>query len=347
VEWVLGGINYSTGDVTFVSQGTIPSVTIKTSNAIAYLDDLYIEGKYNPTGRTLYNLAVDVLEGRDVLYEIDPSLDSIISHAPLPRDTVKNCLQLIANAGMCTLDVNRSGKIIIGKNYSQSLLYDVNDSQIEDVNDSPLYTVETNGQSDFKFDKVNSYNIPVVKKIPPLRNFITSYFNYTVKPTSEELSKIEVSGANNTEYVFDYPISTLVNLTVGAGLSIIGTVDYYAHGCKVTLTGTGTVTITGRKVDVNEVSLTKAVNINGNDCDVVNELLTTSQDAKNFADWMSAVLVLNNEYTIENRGYPELDPMDKIYTDTLYTNNLRTIVTENNITFNGALRAVTKTIIAE
>ena len=58
-----------------------------------------------------------------------------------------------------------------------------------------------------------------------------------------------------------------------------------------------------------------------------------------------SILSLRNEYTFDNRGYCELDPLDNILLDTLYSNNLRTFVIENNIKYNGALSGSSKVLI--
>jgi len=322
IEWVLGGINYSTGKVLFDSNGRIPKVTITTNNTIQYLDSVYREGLYYPMGRTLYELAQDLLDKESVLYTLDPVLNDYITYAPLPIDTVKNNLQLIANASMSTLDVDRDGKITISRSF------------------------ESNGQTDFKFTKENSYNIPTVNKLPPLRNLVTANYTYTVKTTSEEIAKIDISGANNTEYFLEYNLATDVSISV-TGLTVVGSPQYFARGCYITLTGNGTVTITGKLIDVAEVNYVKNFNLNGVDCTITNELITDSTWTKTYADWVGGVLLLNNEYSIENRGYPELDPVDKVTVDTFYTLDLNTFLTENRISYNGALKGFTKLIIAQ
>lgn len=346
LEWTLGGINYTTGKVNFETNGVIPQVTISTNNTLQYLDSIYSKGVYNPSGRTLYNLVLDLLQDEDVLYDIDSSLSDYLTFSPLPVDTVRNNLQLISNAAMCTLDVDRDGTIVIKRSYELQPLLDNIDSEITDNVDSVLLVQEGNGQTDFKFDKSNSYNVPVVDKLPPLRNLITTNYTYTPKASSEEISKIDISGANNTSYFFDYELATNVSLTV-SGLTIVGSPTYYARGCDVVLTGTGTVTITGKKIDVAEVSYIESFNINGADCTITNQLITNSNWSKEYSSWVGNILLLNNEYSIENRGFPEIDPMDKVYTDTFYTYELKTIVTENRISYNGALKGFTKLIIAQ
>lgn len=346
-EWILGGNNYTTGEVQFDSGNAIPKVTIKTNNALAYLDDIYFKGSYNPTGRTLYNLALDVLDGTGVSYDIDNSLNDITSFAPLPKDTVRNCLQLIANASMCTLDVSRTGAVQIKKAYSLEELIDSLDSPIIDVLDSQLFVLGQNGQTDFKFDKSNYYKSPKVDRIPPLKNVITSYRTFTPKTTSENLATVDVVSANQTQFFFDYDLAKDVVLSAGTGLTVNVAPVYYAYGCLVTLTGTGAVTITGKKIDVAENTITQNYNLTGNDCVVSNELITNSLLAKNYALWVGGVLTLKNEYNFENRGFPELDPMDKLYLETLYTPNQKVILTENKIVYSGALKGTSKMIIAE
>ena len=73
--------------------------------------------------KSLYDLAEEVLEDAELSalvnpilpWVIDESLKDIYTNAPLPIDTHKNCLQLIANAGMCKFYTDHNGTIRLEK----------------------------------------------------------------------------------------------------------------------------------------------------------------------------------------------------------------------------------------
>jgi hypothetical protein len=347
IEWVLGGNNYTTGDVTISSSGRISNVTFKTSNSLAYLSDIYQRGSYNAVPKSLYDLAVDTMVGTNVLYEFADELKTIFTTAPLPKIPIRECLQLIANASRCILDVSRDGIVRIYRFVTYTPLSDINNVLLTDTSNEQLYGENGSGVKDFKYDSSNSYDIPTVKKVPPLKNLYTSYYNYTPESTTSTLNEIDVTALVNTTYYFEYEMASNVVLNAGSGVSIIGTPIYYAEGCVATLSGVGKVTITGKKIVKSENNIVLNYNPTGEDCTVKNNLLVNLQDCQSYGEWFAGVLLLKNTYEFENRGYPEVDCGDKLFLDTLYTNNLETIVIEDKLVYNGALRSSTKLLISE
>lgn len=75
----------------------------------------YKRGLYRAGGISLYNLAMDVLNDAGVTdkreYFIDPYLKKIIVHNPMPVVKHSEALQIIANAGRCSLVASRKLKI--------------------------------------------------------------------------------------------------------------------------------------------------------------------------------------------------------------------------------------------
>lgn len=120
VEWIDGGRMY-------LSEWDAPqdgmTAEFKASGLLDFMRKTYYGGTYYPNGRSLYDLAVDVLtdadlplnSDRSVKWQIDESLKDIYTVAPLPIDTHANCLQLIANAGGCVILQDRRGVLHIKK----------------------------------------------------------------------------------------------------------------------------------------------------------------------------------------------------------------------------------------
>lgn len=91
------------------------SHTTATFKAVGYMDystTTYYSGKVE--NKTLYELAETILQdmGQEE-YAIDPLLRSVRTNNPLPIETHKSCLQMIANAGRCVLFEDSNGIITI------------------------------------------------------------------------------------------------------------------------------------------------------------------------------------------------------------------------------------------
>lgn len=90
------------------------SATFTATDAISLLTNTYYRGKWRTDGTSLYDLAEDVLRDAGVTsYSIPDYLKNIITHAPLPIATHRDCLQLIANAGRCVLYTGVDGEIVM------------------------------------------------------------------------------------------------------------------------------------------------------------------------------------------------------------------------------------------
>lgn len=75
-----------------------------------YVTTKYYKGRYYENGISLYDLAEDVLEDSNITnYRIDNYLKKVYTHNPLPVETHKNLLQLIANSARCILYEDRLG----------------------------------------------------------------------------------------------------------------------------------------------------------------------------------------------------------------------------------------------
>lgn len=92
------------------------SATIKAVDVLKYLDGKYYKGTYYDDGISLYDLAEQVFEDAGLSeeeYYIDTYLKKITVYNPLPNVTHREALQIIANAGRCIMDYDRSGKVRI------------------------------------------------------------------------------------------------------------------------------------------------------------------------------------------------------------------------------------------
>lgn len=78
----------------------------------------YYKGRFRPEGISLYDLAVDVLEDAGIVnYFIDSYLHEVIVYNPMPVVGHGAALQIIANAGRCTISEDRQGRIHIQSSF--------------------------------------------------------------------------------------------------------------------------------------------------------------------------------------------------------------------------------------
>ena len=118
VEWIKGGSFYLSE--WYAKQNGI-SAEFVARDLLEFMSEQYKDDVSDISERSLYNLAEQVLQAAKlplnsdgtVKWALDNSLKSIYTKAPLPNDTMANCLQLIANMGCCVLYPNRNGKIHI------------------------------------------------------------------------------------------------------------------------------------------------------------------------------------------------------------------------------------------
>ncbi len=132
-----GHIEWLPEQTTYLSTWSANSreATFNATDRFTLLTGQYYKGQYYSNGISLYDLALLVLADAGIIdnseYFLDNFLKGTITHNPLPVTTHAECLQIIANAGRCTLSVDRQNRIHI-----QSAVI-------------PSITVSSNGQLGF------------------------------------------------------------------------------------------------------------------------------------------------------------------------------------------------------
>lgn len=114
IEWIKGGVFYLS-EWSATQNGREANFTAR--DILEYLTQRYVDSVTSVTERSLYDLAETILMSADlplnpdgsVKWKLDDSLKNIRTTAPLPDDTMANCLLLIANAGRCVFYQDRSG----------------------------------------------------------------------------------------------------------------------------------------------------------------------------------------------------------------------------------------------
>jgi hypothetical protein len=315
-EWIEGGIFYlSSWDAP--QNGMTAEFTAR--DLLEFMSTMFYEGVYDPNGADLYSLAFQVLQKADlplnsdgtVKWVIDESLKSIYTVAPLPIDTLANCLQLIANAGQCVLYQDRKGTLHI--------------ERISEVED------------DYSITHENSYSKSDLVLSKPLKSVEVVAYQY-FDGDNTELYKGVLTVNGTLEVILTYSdMARNVVATVSGGTLV--SAEYYTNACKLTLSGNGSVdvVITGDALKESGTKVVTDVGIEGEVVSLDNPLITSYDQAVVIGGWIADYL--KNRITLKStfRADPRLDVLDIVENINDYnTNKVR--VTNVAYEYNGAFR---------
>lgn len=315
IEWILGGKMLLTGSVEVGEN----QVSFSTTSLINYLTKVYKKGVYNSSGRSLYDLAVDVLEDSNIdssQYNLWSGLKSIKTDAPLPKLEARQLLQIIATTGNCILFTNRENVI-----------------NIQPFN----YVLNPDGMS---CDFITSN--PVVKVQSELHNTIIYINHYSKEDNVSELFKnesLEITGTKTIE--IEYDLATDISATITGGTIV--NANYYGRYAILKITNTGEDTISlkvsGKKINNSQTIDSKQFNDDGENIEYKNDLITqmveSSKETK-LKDFIGNWYNNRNIYSFENRGDIVKDTREIIPIETDFSNSLIGYLVENNINYDGA-----------
>lgn len=315
IEWILGGKMLLTGSVEVGEN----QVSFSTTSLINYLTKVYKKGVYNSSGRSLYDLAVDVLEDSNIdssQYDLWIGLKSIKTDAPLPKLEARQLLQIIATTGNCILFTNRENVI-----------------NIQPFN----YVLNPDGMS---YDFITSN--PVVKVQSELHNTIIYINHYSKEDNVSELFKnesLEITGTKTIE--IEYDLATDISATITGGTIV--NANYYGRYAILKITNTGEDTISlkvsGKKINNSQTIDSKQFNDDGENIEYKNDLITqmveSSKETK-LKDFIGNWYNNRNIYSFENRGDIVKDTREIIPIETDFSNSLIGYLVENNINYDGA-----------
>lgn len=315
IEWILGGKMLLTGSVEIGEN----QVSFSTTSLINYLTKVYKKGVYNSSGRSLYDLAVDVLEDSNIdssQYNLWSGLKLIKTDAPLPKLEARQLLQIIATTGNCILFTNRENVI-----------------NIQPFN----YVLNPDGMS---YDFITSN--PVVKVQSELHNTIIYINHYSKEDNVSELFKnesLEITGTKTIE--IEYDLATDISATITGGTIV--NANYYGRYAILKITNTGEDTISlkvsGKKINNSQTIDSKQFNDDGENIEYKNDLITqmveSSKETK-LKDFIGNWYNNRNIYSFENRGDIVKDTREIIPIETDFSNSLIGYLVENNINYDGA-----------
>ena len=177
IEWIKGGSFYLSE--WYAKQNGI-SADFVARDLLEFMSEHYKDSNYYDESqkkfkeRDLYYLAENLFNSAGLplnsdgshKWIIDDSVDTVYTTAPLPDDTIANCLQLIANASCRVLYPDRDGKI-----------------HIEPINNIP---------TDYVINQFNSYSKSEITLSKPIKQVVVKVYQYTMGEKGVESSVTEV-----------------------------------------------------------------------------------------------------------------------------------------------------------
>jgi hypothetical protein len=331
IEWVKGGEVLNTGEMRTDVSNNSSTVTFVTLDYINYMDDIYYYGKYE--NKTFYDLAVAVFENSELplledgspRYYIHDSLKNYSTNVPLPVTEGKNLLQMIANACMCSLYVDRDGIIRI----------------------EPIYS---SNKEDFYLNYDKTFSSPTLIKKYPLTYAIHSTLSRVAPKSEEELlyeTQIDYSEIPYEGYItlkLEYEASTDHRVVIptdydGVTRGEVISANFYARYAEIKVSGTYSFTVklygkplrySSRVIEVNE-------NTSGEIVKIDNELINDLNHLYSYMSWIARYVKMQNKYQVSYVGNPEVDAGRYIEAQTRFITRASAILVEHTIDYNGAL----------
>jgi hypothetical protein len=318
IEYVPMAHTYSDGTSSVTDGGVCKIVTFNSNSLLDMLNKVYDEWVYSAGGYTLYQLATNILTfaGFTGKFTLDTSLKSVTTKMILSGKTVRELLQLIANAGNCNLLVQRDGTVKIAPN--------------------------PNVASAFDFTLMKVTSDPTLSRIPAIRQFTSKYKAVSLEANSE-IGKVDITGASSTQYVIEYEPSTGITYT-NSGLTVVGTPQIFSTKMVITVTGSGTIVVSGTKLKYTDVVYSTTVNPIGSDLEVSNELISDKTSCIAFVNYQIGLFAKQDSYSFDHRGFPQTDLLDNVTMQNIHEDIIPAKVIENSITFNGIISGKTKVV---
>lgn len=189
IEWIDGGTFYLSE---WYAKQNGMTADFSARDLLEFMSANYNEN-HDLSSRSLYDLAEMILETAElplnsdgtVKWFIDESLKSIYTTAPLPNDTLANCLLLIANTGECVIYQDRAGTLRI----------------------EPLKFDDT----DYEINLFNSYSKSEITLGKPIKQINLRVYSYSIGNRGIESTDIEhivEVGISGETVTIDNPLVT-------------------------------------------------------------------------------------------------------------------------------------------
>lgn len=267
------------------------SITLTASSKLSFMDDMFYDGDAM-SGKTpaemaqavqdYFNTAEASRSGQSVT--VICNITDTTTDAPIPVESCKNCLQLIANACRGSLYQDRNGVI-----------------RIERLSDTA---------EDYTLGGINIMKAPVASKLEEVDVINISEASYDVSSQMTDVATVTITELNTDVYVtFDTPIDA--TSTILLSNSNVTLVEAHSYSATLRTTVAGEVTISAYPLLVGSVTHRAVGNANGTNIKNIENPLTVFNEY--YMAWYVDYFCNDIEYSITYRGDPCIDALDLIY----------------------------------
>ena len=205
-------------------------------------------------------------------------------------------------------------------------------------------------ETDYTVEYDDLYSTPNGIQLDKVKNLNVTRSIYTKSGILEDLTDDELeSTGEDLVYYFDNPyygyMAGISEADTGEDVKILESGAYYI---KIRIIGvpignTAHVIIRAYKYNVSTYVETQMINNRGTDTEWSNPLISDVQHCKDVCEWVADYLASGIEYELDYRGEPALDCGDTIFQENRYVDDLKTIIEEHQLSFNGGISGALKT----
>ena len=203
-------------------------------------------------------------------------------------------------------------------------------------------------ETDYTVRYDDLYSTPTGTQLEKIKDLNVSRQIYSPGAENEELTTdtLIYDGVNHIYYFSDPCHGYVANITQGAGsVSVVASGAYFVEleFSNVPVGDEIKFSVTGKKYNVSESFYIVNINNRGNNTEWGNPLVSDYEHCKILAEWIADYLASGIEYELDFRGEPALDCGDTIFQENKYVDDLKVVIEEHQMTFNGTIDGALRT----
>lgn len=208
--------------------------------------------------------------------------------------------------------------------------------------------IEFGEESDYRIFYDDLYSTPVGTKLENIKNINVTRSIFTKSEKEEELvtDTLVYDGKNHMYNLTDACYGYVVSLESSIqSAEIIESGAYYVSVKfkNVNIGDEIKLSIKGNKYNVSYEKYSSPVSNRGIDKEWINPLISDQEHCKKVSEWLADYFASGIEYELDYRGEPAIDAGDTIFQENRYEPNLKVVIEETQLSFNGGLSGALRT----
>lgn len=204
--------------------------------------------------------------------------------------------------------------------------------------------ISLGSETDYRIEYGDMFTTPVGTQLEKIKNIKVTRTIYSNSETEEELSSDTITyyGENQIYYFSDPSYGYSVSLeesTSGKTATIVESGCYFV---ELSFSGFSVgdeikTVIKGKKYNLSTSVYSEQIYNRGSDKEWINPLVSDYEHSVDLCKWLKDYYASGVEYELDYRGEPAIDPGDVIYQENKYNDELKVVVLESQLSFNGAI----------